>query len=342
MRQSMSRRRFLQKLSLGVGAVATCGTGIITPRPARAQQPARQLTKVRFTGGANLGNTPLYVGEGTDIFRKHGIDGTVMLFDVGFLGAEAVIAGHAETASTVEFPVFNLLLKGADLIIPAIKITSDDLKIVALKTIQKPEDLVGKRVGYIFGSSAHYAFDRYLAKFGIPRDKIKAINAPAAEQVALMAKGDIDAFVWLEPSISKGLEVMAGKAHVISPNIETAYMTRDYVEMSRAWAEKNPEVVVNVLRALIECNEFIKREPKRTAEIAGRKLNLPPEHVSDMLKKVGFNYDIHLDAAAIQVFNDVAAWLKEQGRLSGNPPDIRRVFAPEYLRKIDPARVRGF
>ena len=342
MGQSTSRRTFLKKISLGVAAVGACGPGLVIPRMARAQQPARQLTRVRLTGGANLGYAPHYVGEATDIFRKHGIDGLAILFDVGFLGTEAVIAGHAETAGTVEFPLFNLLLKGADLIIPAIYITADDLKIVTLKSIQKPEDLIGRRVGYIFGSSAHYAFDRYLAKFGVPRDKVKAINVPAAEQVPLMAKGDIEAFIWVEPVVSRGIEVMAGKAQLMSPNIDVVYKTRNYLEMSRSWAEKNPDVVVNLLRALIECNEFIKNEPKRTAEICARKLNLPVEQAPELLRKGSWTWEVYLDAAVIQVFDEVAAWLKEQGRLSGNPPDMRRVFAPEYLRKIDPARVRGF
>ena len=342
MRQRTTRRRFLQGLSFGVGAMAAGGTGIITPRPARAQQAPKPLTRVRLTAGANLGYTPLYVGEATDIFRKHGIEGTVMLFDVGFLGTEAVIAGHADTAGTSEFPLFNLLQKGADLIIPAIHITADDHKIVVLNSIQKPEDLIGKRIGYIFGSNLDYGFNRYLAKVGIPRDRIKAINVAAAEMVPLMAKGDIDAFVWNEPIVSRGLEVMAGKAHILTPGLDITYRTRTYVEVLRSWADKNPEVVVNLLRALMECNEFTKNEPRKTAEIAAKKLNLPVDQVPELLRKMGCDWNLYLDAAVIPVFEDAAAWLRESGRFTGTTPDIRKVFAPEYLRKIDPARVRGF
>lgn len=337
------RRDFLRRLGLAAGSLAVgCVVArVVTPEEARAQ--AKGLTRVRLTAGANLGYAPQYVGEATDIFRKHGIDGTVILFDVGFQGTEAVIAGQAETAGTVEFPLLNLLIKGADLVIPAIYITADDLKIVALKTIQKPEELAGKRVGYIFGSSAHYAFDRYLAKVGVPRDRIKAVNVPAAEQVALMAKGDLDAYVWVEPAVSRGLDVMAGKAHVLSPGIEIAYRTRVYLEMARAWVDKNPEGTVSLLRALTEASEFIKKEPKRTAEICARKLNLPVEQVPDLLRKGGWTWELYLDAAALSTFDDVTVWMKDLGRLAaGKPPDIRRVFAPQYLRQINPALVKGF
>ena len=38
----------------------------------------------------------------------------------------------------------------------------------------------------------------------------------------------------------------------------------------------------------------------------------------------------------------MATWMRENGRLKGDTPNIDRVFVPEYLRKIDPARVVGF
>src|SRR5262245_61710740 len=105
---------------LGVSAGAAGAVAALRARLALAQA----LTRVRLTAGANIGYSHQYVGEATGIFRRHGIDGSVILFDVGFLGTEAVVAGQAETAGTVEFPVLSLLARGADLVIPAIMITA--------------------------------------------------------------------------------------------------------------------------------------------------------------------------------------------------------------------------
>ncbi|MBL8839130.1 MAG: ABC transporter substrate-binding protein [Alphaproteobacteria bacterium] len=328
------RRDFLKQSAFALGGFGAA----LQARLAIAQQ----LTRVRLTAGANIGYSHQYVGESAGIFRRHGIDGSVVLFDVGFLGTEAVVAGQAETAGTVEFPVLSLIARGADLVIPAIMITADDLKIVALRTITKAEDFIGKKVGYIFGSSAHYAFDRYLSHFNVPRDRVTHVNVPAAEQVALIARGDIDAFVWLEPMVQRGLDVMRGRAHVMNPGIEVAYRTRTYLEMSRAWVDRNPEATVNLLKALIECDAFIRAEPQRTAEIAGRKLNIPAEQAASLIRAVGFDWNIYLDAVALQVFDQVGEWMRAQNRLTGAMPDMRRVFVPQYLRQIDPARVRGF
>ena len=303
---------------------------------------AQTLTRVRLTAGANIAYSHQYVGESTGIFKKHGLDASVILFDVGFLGTEAVVAGQAETAGTVEFPLMGLLARGADLVVPAIMITADDLKIVALTSIAKPADLAGKRVAFIFGSSAHYAFYRYCLRQGVAWDSVKTVNVPAAEQVAVLARGDVDAFVWLEPMVQRGLDVMRGRAHVLKPGIETAYRTRTYLEMSRAWVERNPDATVALLRALIECDAFVRAEPRKTAEIAAKKLNIPADTAAELLRNVGFDWRIYLDAEVKKVFAEVATWMRENGRLKGDTPNIDRVFVPEYLRKIDPARVVGF
>jgi NitT/TauT family transport system substrate-binding protein len=325
------RRRFLAQAGAGFGAAFAARLAV-----------AQSLTKVRLTAGANIGYSHQYVGEAAGIFRKHGIDASVLLFDVGFLGTEAVVAGQAETAGTVEFPLLTLLSKGADLVVPAVIITADDLKIVALKSIEKAADFAGKRVGYIFGSSAHYAFDRYLIHFGVARDRVTHVNVPAAEQVALMARGDIDAYVWLEPMVSRGIEVMRGRAHVMAPGIEVAYKTRTYLEMSRGWVERNPDATVGLLRGFIEADAFVRAEPRRTAEIAGRKLNIPAEQAGDLLRKVGFDFSIYLDGGLARAFADVADWMRAQNRLPGAAPDMSKVFVPRYLREIDPARVTNF
>lgn len=335
---STSRRHFLGSALAAGGALATgitAGAGV-----ARAQ--SRGLTPVRFTCGANLGYTNLFVADGAGIFRKHGIDSQVILFDVGFLGTEAVLAGQAETATTAAFPMINFVAKGANLVVPAIVITGDNIKIVALDTIQKPEDFVGKRVGLIHGSVAHFGFDRYVQHFKLPKDKIRIENVPAAEQVALMAKGDLDAFVWVEPVVSRGIEIMKGRARLMQPNLDVVFTNRDYLQMQRAWADKNADVVTAMLRAYIEANEFIKAEPQKAAGFAAKKLNLPPETVPELIRKGGSRWDVYLDTAQVGELATITDWMRDNKRLAAEPGDLKRIMAPEFLRKVAPASVRGF
>lgn len=334
--KSFSRREFVSAaLSLG-GAAALGQAGVARSQAKGAPVP------VRFTCGANLGYTNVFVAEGAGIFRKYGIEPQVLLFDVAFLGTEAVLAGQAETATTAGFPMINYVAKGADLVCPAVTITGDDIKIVTLTTITKAEDFVGKKVGLIIGSVAHYGFDRYLNHFKVAKDKVQIINVPAAEQIALFAKGDLDAFIWVEPVVSRGVEIMKGRAHVLEPGLEVAMRNRNYLQMKRSWAEKNQDVVLNILRAHIEANEIIKADPKVAGVHAGRKLNLPPGQIPELIRRGGFRWDVYLDAAQLAELGVVTEWMRENKRLAAEPGDMRRIMAPEYLRKVAPANVIGF
>lgn len=341
----VSRRKALTLgAQAGLGAcLAVLGSSCAAPSPAAgpASQP-QKLTQMRMTAGANFAFTNLFVGEATGIFKKYGLDTTVALFDVSYQGTEAVIAGQAELGITVEFPLVNMLSKGADLVIPAVSASGDDLRLVCINAIQKPEDLVGKRIAFIFGSNSEYAFDRYLSKYNVDPKKVTMVNVPAAEQIALLVKGDIDGYIWGEPNASKGLDAMGGKAHVLKPGFVEAYMTRLYIEMMRPWVEKNPDVLANLLRALIECNEYIKANPQQTAEIGGKKLNMPTDQAADLIKKMGLTWDIYLDSTSVEVFQQVIAWMKATGRFQGTEPDLKKLFVPEYLKKIDPKMVKGF
>lgn len=176
----------------------------------------------------------------------------------------------------------------------------------------------------------------------MPRDSVKLVNVPAAEQVALFAKGDLDAYVWLEPVVSRGLNAMKGKAHVLSPGLETVMKTRIYLEVMRSWAEKNPDAVVGMLGALLEANDFVKTNSERTAQIVGKKLNLPSESIPELIRSGSWNWDLRLDASVVDVFREVTNWMRENKRLTAEPPDIKRVLVADYLKRIAPSRVTGF
>lgn len=337
MMERTTRRRFLGAALAGGAALGGIHIG---PGVARAQ--SRGLVPVRFTCGANLGYTNLFVADGAGLFRKHGIDSQVIIFDVGFLGTEAVLAGQADTATTAAFPMINFVAKGAQLVVPAVVITGDNIKIVAMDTIAKPEDFVGKRVGLIHGSVAHFGFDRYIQHFKLPKDRIRIENVPAAEQVALMAKGDLDAFVWTEPVVSRGIEVTKGRARIMQPNLDVVMLNRDYLQLQRAWAEKNGDVVTAMLRALIEANALIKSDLKAAVGFASKRLNLPAEQIPELLRKAGSRWDVYLDTAQVGELAVITDWMRENKRLAAEPGNLQRIFAPEYLRKIAPESVRGF
>jgi NitT/TauT family transport system substrate-binding protein len=281
------------------------------------------------------------VAEAAGLFKKHGIEGTVSLFDVGLLGAQAILAGQADTAGTVEFPLVALLEKRADLVIPAVYMRADDLKIVVGPNIQQPSDLEGKKIGLIVDSSGDYSFDRYLRTRKMSSDKIKIINVSFSEQVPLLAKEDLDGFVGLEPLISRAIDVTGGKAHLLKPNIEVAYKSRLYLSMSRSWTDGNPEATAALLRTLIDANDLIVNNSKEAAKIVAKRLNLNADAVDRKITERHYDWKVFLDRGALDAFNPVIDWMESNKRSVGPKPDMSKVFAPRFLKEIDPALVQG-
>ncbi|MFD2093195.1 ABC transporter substrate-binding protein [Blastococcus deserti] len=288
-----------------------------------------------FTGAGNLSWLNIYVAHDEGIFERHGIESNVRLFDVGFLGTEAVLAGEAHTAGSVEFPLLGLLAQGGDIVVPAVVVQANDQRIVVDDSIQKPEDLAGKRIGLIAGSAFEYAFQEYLELHGVSRDEVEFVNVDAAEQVAVMARGDIDGFLNVEPVVSRGLESLGGDAHILEPGIEDVYQTRILLEMQGEWVRENPEATERVLEALIEADEFIEANPERAVEIGAEWTQQEPEVVRAFLDDAEFDYTVHLDQAARDSMQAIAEWMVDQGKID-RVPDLDEVFVPEYLEAVAP------
>lgn len=316
-------------LCLALAFVTTgCGNG----------QQEGQGTPMTFTGAGNLSWLNVFVAEDEGIFEKHGIESTVRVFDVGFLGTEAVLAGEAQTAGSVEFPLLGLLGQGAGLVVPAVVATAEDQRIVVNDSIQKPEDLRGKKIGLIAGSAFEYSFQEYLNHFNIPRGEVEFVNVDAAEQVAVMARGDIDGFLNVEPVVSRALDSL-DNVHVLEPGTEVVYTTRILLQMNKDWVNSNPDGVKKALAALVEANDFIKANPDRAAEIGAKWTNSDKATVTSFLEDAKFDYTVHYDPTVRESMEKIANWMIENGKLE-KMPDLNQVFVVDHLKEVAPEQVK--
>jgi ABC-type nitrate/sulfonate/bicarbonate transport system substrate-binding protein len=291
--------------------------------------------EMTFTGAGNLSWLNVFVAHEEGIFADHGIQSNVRLFDVGFLGTEAVMAGEAHTAGSVEFPLLNVLAQGADLVVPAVVVTADDQRIVVDSSIESPADLRGKRIGLIAGSAFEYAFVQYLEEHGVPVDEVEFVNVDAAEQVAVLARGDIDGFLNVEPVVGRALNEFGDQVRLLEPGIDTVYSTRIHLQMGREWVEANPEAVQATLRALIEANEFIEANRDRAVEIGAEYVNMEIEEVSDFLDDANFRYDVYWNDEAAAAVDSIGGWLVEQGRFD-EVPKIDSFVVLDHLEAVAP------
>ena len=188
-----------------------------SPVSIHAQEPEKLVI-----GHSNLRNdiAALWVPKELGIFRKYGVEATIVLITGGARMTQALLSGSAPMAFTGATPVVTAVGGGADsVLILGInnKLTYD---IWAKAEIKKPEELKGKTIGISgFGSSSHVASFLMLQHFNLDekRDRITfvAIGDEPTRAQAVLA-GRIDATL-MDASISGQIK---GKGPTYLGNLE--------------------------------------------------------------------------------------------------------------------------
>jgi NitT/TauT family transport system substrate-binding protein len=121
-------------------------------------------------------------------------------------------------------------------------------------------DLKGKNVSVPFGSAAHGMMLTSLQKRGLPPDfwslvsQSPEVGTTNLQEKRIDAHGDFVPFAELLP--------FKGFARKIYDGAETKVPTFHGVTVRKDFAEKYPEIVTAYLKALIEANDWLRKNPK--------------------------------------------------------------------------------
>ena len=109
-------------------------------------------------------------------------------------------------------------------------------------------DLKGKKVGYLFGSNAHFALLQSLEDVGLDEADVHLVALDVPEMPGALDRGDIDAFSTVEPNTSLALAEYDDFV-VIHRSLNTAYLY-----FAGSFAERNPEaarlIVASQIRSM--------------------------------------------------------------------------------------------
>jgi taurine transport system substrate-binding protein len=124
------------------------------------------------------------------------------------------------------------------------------------------KDLVGKKVGTPFASTAHYSLMVGLRLEGIDAKSVNVMNLPPPAIAAAWERGDIDAsFIW-DPVLSKIKR--NGKAIATSGDIgKKGYPTLDGLVVDAKWAAQNRDFVVAAIKAITKADAEYRANPAK-------------------------------------------------------------------------------
>ncbi len=136
-----------------------------------------------------------------------------------------------------------------------------------------PEQLRGARIGYAFGSNAHYALLNALSAAGLRETDVRLIPLEVNQMPDALERGMIDAFSAWEPTPTIALIRFENQV-VIHRSLSSGYLY-----FSRSFAELHPEALRLILASQLRAMGWLSRdqdnlvEASRWAIEAGRELS---------------------------------------------------------------------
>ena len=312
-------------LTIGL-ALGGCGRG----RSERADP-------VRITALPTEGAALLYIADQEGFFRRNDI--VVAVADVATPGAglEAMMQGEADLALIGQSLVVDRALRGEEIKVIASTSIIFTWRLVGPRSgIDEPVDLTGKRIGLSLGTGAEYYLSRFLELRGLDVRKLILVDLAPSEWVNAVAEGRVDAVMVRGADVVAireriGDEVFVWKVQENQPVFEVLAGRAD-------WVAENPERVRQVLRALLEAEDFAVRKPEAAKRIVQNATGMEAAAVDASWPEN--HHRLSLTLALLMAMTGEARWMIANRRTGAvSVPDFLDHIYLDGLREVRPRAV---
>lgn len=259
----INRRTFLQ----GTGAVAGA-TAIGSPVIAQAK------TKIRVGYLHTLAvDGQMWLADHLGAFEKNGLEPEFKQFQTGLEIFQAMIGGSLDVLSTgaviSNFPARG---QGKMFLANAVEFATAQLWVREDQGIKSIADLKGKRIATTAGTTAHVFLNTALKAHGLAATDVELLNQRMPDAVTSFISGAVPAVALWVPFNITVRDKVAGAKKLIDAS---AYYPQSAI-MS-GWATtadfhaKNREVLVRVVKAWGEGNEYLTAKSDEALEILQKK-----------------------------------------------------------------------
>jgi ABC-type nitrate/sulfonate/bicarbonate transport system substrate-binding protein len=297
------------------------------------------LPKLPTATGIDAVFSPFVVAVERKIFEKYGLEGSYKPFDDGNVALDALLTGSSDIGSSSELAGLARWDKGGKLYVTAVMGTSrEQIGIAASEEIRKPEDLIGKTVGYPRASGAHYFFGRYVKRYRLPVDQIKVKILQAPEMVAALEHRDIDAYFLWEPWLTKAVELVKG-AHVLARSgDDDVWVLVSYIYFSEGLVNDPPRAM-SAIRTMIEATDYCANQRDDAAKIAAKAFRLPEADMKLYMSR--FKYRMEMPTQlVVNNFKEATGFATEQALIK-KIPDWSDFIWPQFMKEAAPDRTTG-
>ena len=230
-------------------------------------------------GGTSGYNVPIWVTQEAGLFKKHGLNGELVMITGASQSMQAMLANETQVANTSGSAPIQAKIQGADAIIIA---TSYDLipyGVVVHKDIRTPADLKGKRIAISrFGGITELAVKLAVEKFGLsPKDVTMIQAGPDAQRIPAVATGTVAASVLAPPGLfaasAQGLRILADLSDLgVQYPTSSVFVMRNYLVENRASLKKFLMALTEGLHIYVNDKDFSMRVMQKYTKLGDREI----------------------------------------------------------------------
>ena len=270
-------------------------------------------------------------------------------FDAGAEVITAVASGDVQIGYVGSSPIAAAASKGLPVLtflVAAQLGGSEALVVRSASKINKPEDLIGKKIAVPFVSTGHYSLLAALKHWKIDPAKVQIVNLRPTEITAAWQRGDIDAtYVW-DPALGKAKE--SGKVLATSADVaKWGAPTFDGWIVRKDFAEKNPDFVTKFARVTLDAYASYHANPKswvanaenldKVIRITGAKKEDIPGLLEGNVYPLAKEQQTLLGASTVKALAATSAFLKEQGKVDSVQADYGAFVSNVFVKDISVA-----
>lgn len=312
---------------------------------------AENRDTVRIAGSAWIGDAPTWVADQRGLFNRDLDDGApaieVQLHGSGLEALKHLLAGEAEFALAATTPTALALVGALDdsgtgssalVVLASVALSNQSHYVISLshQGINSPQDLAGRRVGIMLGTSSHYGWTRFSGFHGLDDADIELVDMPVTDMGDALKRGDLDAAVIWQPWDLTLREALDDRLTTLS--MRMLYTINWLLLTRQELVAEHPEVVERVLRGYIDAMELIDAEPEgalalHATAIGQDEADLAPL-AANILWRLGLNWSVLVNLGA--QFEWLATWPQFDELVIPHPGDY---LHGDALRQVAPELV---
>ena len=231
-----------------------------------------------------IGDGVYYVAQDQGFFAKEKVAVEFVTVDDEATGRQLLQTGKIDI---LYLPANNVVVPAAAGVKVKVVAANDRSNgadgIVAVKNIQKIEDLKGKTVAFEVGSTSHFLLSYLLDKSGLTTKDMTVVNSIAPDAGAAFVAGKVDAAVTWEPWLSQASHRSGGDLLASSKDAAIVF---DMPIFRAEIVEQRREEVKALLRATFAAREWINKYPTEAVKIIAKNFKISEADAMEQIKGV--------------------------------------------------------